>query len=93
MAQRFEGKAIIVTGAGSGIGEATARRFAAEDAMVVLVDRNQAAPKRVAGDLSCARALAHVADVSDSHAVDDMVADRREALWPAGRAREQCRRP
>ena len=74
MADRFEGKVVIVTGAASGIGEAAARRFAAEGAMLVLVDRDKAKLDKVAGDLSSDRALAHTADVSDSHATDDMVA-------------------
>jgi NAD(P)-dependent dehydrogenase (short-subunit alcohol dehydrogenase family) len=36
---RFEGKSIIVTGAGSGIGRATAKRFAAEGGKVVAADK------------------------------------------------------
>jgi meso-butanediol dehydrogenase/(S,S)-butanediol dehydrogenase/diacetyl reductase len=73
MADRFEGKVVIITGAASGIGEATARRFAAEGAKVVLVDRHRPALEKVAGELSPDRTLAHVADVSDSRAVDEMV--------------------
>lgn len=73
MADRFKGKVVIVTGAASGIGEATARHFAADGATVVLVDRNLAKLEKVAGDLSSDRTLAHVADVSDSSAVDDMI--------------------
>jgi meso-butanediol dehydrogenase / (S,S)-butanediol dehydrogenase / diacetyl reductase len=71
--QRFEGKVVIVTGAASGIGEATARRFAAEGALVTLVDREEQALKQVISDFPKERALAHVADVSDSAAVKAMV--------------------
>jgi meso-butanediol dehydrogenase/(S,S)-butanediol dehydrogenase/diacetyl reductase len=74
MKDRFEDKVVIVTGAASGIGEATARRFSAEGAKVILVDRQREALDKVAGELPSDRTLAHVADVSDSKAVDGMVA-------------------
>ena len=38
MKTRFEGKSVIVTGAGSGIGRATALAFAAEGARLILSD-------------------------------------------------------
>jgi NAD(P)-dependent dehydrogenase (short-subunit alcohol dehydrogenase family) len=41
MAKRFEGKVMLITGGGSGIGEATAERAASEGAKVVLVGRTQ----------------------------------------------------
>ena len=37
---RFDGKVVIVTGAASGIGLATARRFGREGARVVIADRD-----------------------------------------------------
>ncbi|MTV18955.1 MULTISPECIES: SDR family oxidoreductase [Bradyrhizobium] len=73
MKDRFEGKVVIVTGAASGIGEATARRFSSEGAKVVLVDREGKALEKVAGELPSDRTLMQIADVSDSRAVDDMV--------------------
>ncbi|MCP3442337.1 SDR family NAD(P)-dependent oxidoreductase [Bradyrhizobium sp. CCGUVB14] len=71
---RFESKVVIVTSAASGIGASTARRFASEGGSVVLVDRNEMALADIARELPSDRVLAHVADVSDSDAVDAMVA-------------------
>jgi len=59
---RLKGKVAIVTGAGSGIGEATARLMASEGASLVVADINGDAAKRVAADL--ASAVAVEADVS-----------------------------
>ncbi|AJP71899.1 SDR family NAD(P)-dependent oxidoreductase [Sphingomonas hengshuiensis] len=49
MQVRFAGKTIIVTGAGSGIGRATARAFAAEGGQVVAADLSDAVEETVAG--------------------------------------------
>ncbi|MCX6429445.1 MAG: 3-oxoacyl-ACP reductase [Actinobacteria bacterium] len=53
MTARLEGRVAVITGAGSGIGLATARRFASEGAKVVLADMNvqsgEAAAKEVGG--------------------------------------------
>ncbi|MGD8415599.1 MAG: glucose 1-dehydrogenase [Pseudomonadales bacterium] len=46
--RRFEDKRVVVTGAGSGFGEAIARRFAAEGARVVVADLNADGARRVA---------------------------------------------
>jgi NAD(P)-dependent dehydrogenase (short-subunit alcohol dehydrogenase family) len=68
---RLDGKVAIVTGAGSGIGEATARLMAAEGASVVVADINRAAAERVAGELDSA-VVAEV-DVSDEPSVMQMI--------------------
>lgn len=49
MARRFEGKVVLVTGGGSGMGEATAVRMAEEGAIVSLVDVDAAGGERVVG--------------------------------------------
>jgi NAD(P)-dependent dehydrogenase (short-subunit alcohol dehydrogenase family) len=51
MSKRLEGKVAIITGATSGIGEATARRFAAEGAKLVLAGRTVDKGERVAAEI------------------------------------------
>ncbi len=68
--QRFEGKVVLVTGAGSGIGEAAARRFSEEGAAVVLVGDHRKNIAAVAADLPRERTLAKVADVSRYAEID-----------------------
>lgn len=72
--ERYWSKAVVVTGAASGIGEATARRFSREGAMVVLADRDAEALKRVAADLPPERTRVQVVDTASSADVEAMIA-------------------
>ena len=60
---RLAGKVAIITGATSGIGEASARLFVAEGATVVLAGRNAERGQQIANELG-ERALFQVADVT-----------------------------
>jgi NAD(P)-dependent dehydrogenase (short-subunit alcohol dehydrogenase family) len=73
--QDFERKVAIVTGAGSGIGEAVARVFAARGASVVVADINQKAAEKVATAISTDGGSAKpiTGDVADPAAVEAMV--------------------
>ena len=62
--ERFGGKTVIVTGAGSGIGAATARRFSTDGANVVLSGRTLAKLDAIARDLAADRTLTRETDVS-----------------------------
>jgi len=73
---RFEKRAAVVTGGGSGIGEAVVRGLFAEGASVVVVDANEAGAKRVAESLGDPTRVYSVAlDVTDSARVDQMIAE------------------
>jgi NADP-dependent 3-hydroxy acid dehydrogenase YdfG len=63
----------VVTGASSGVGEATARRLADEGCRVALVARREERLEALADDLGRERALPVPTDVTDTDAVEAMV--------------------
>ena len=69
---RFENQTVIVTGAGRGIGEAIARRFASEGARVACVSRTETNAAKVADAINATtpdRAKAYAVDVADKKTV------------------------
>lgn len=70
---RLDGKAALITGAGAGIGEATAALFARQGASVVVFDRESPHAEAVAEAIRRAggRALAAAGDVRDSDCIKD----------------------
>jgi len=78
MGDRLDGKVAVITGASSGIGEGTARRFVAEGARCVLVDLRDVAGERLAAELGDAATYVHadVAREADVAAAIDVAVER-----------------
>ncbi len=79
---RFKGKTVIVTGAATGIGQATALRLGEEGASVACIDIDAAAAEQTAQAISAAggKALALQCDVSHESAVQSVVSQVVERL-------------
>lgn len=69
MSRRLEGRVAVITGAASGLGLATARRFASEGAHVVIVDMNDEAGNAAAAEVG---GIFVKADVTNAEQVDNM---------------------
>jgi NAD(P)-dependent dehydrogenase (short-subunit alcohol dehydrogenase family) len=75
-ADRFSGTVAVVTGAGSGIGKATALAFAAEGAAVVVIDRRGERARSVCDEIAARAGAAEpaVLDVRDEEQVRSLAA-------------------
>ncbi|MFJ8471553.1 SDR family NAD(P)-dependent oxidoreductase [Kitasatospora sp. NPDC094011] len=77
--ERFSGRNVLITGGGSGIGQATVHRILAEGGKVVAVDVNEDGLKktldRAAADGTAERLTIQVLDISDEAAVVAGVAE------------------
>lgn len=78
---RFAGRTIIVTGAGSGIGRATAARLVAEGAYVVGADLSEERLREVADELGSPGFRYVVGSIADQAVVDRVVAEAGPELW------------
>ncbi|HEX2438804.1 MAG TPA: SDR family NAD(P)-dependent oxidoreductase, partial [Methylomirabilota bacterium] len=79
---RFDGKAVLVSGAGSGIGRATAIGFSARGARVAVADIDRARAEAVVAEISAAAgtAVAIVADAATNDGVEAMIAGTVKAF-------------
>jgi meso-butanediol dehydrogenase/(S,S)-butanediol dehydrogenase/diacetyl reductase len=84
MTRRFEGKVVLITGAASGIGAATARRFAREGAQLVLGDIDESGGTALAKELA-ERGSATAFRATDVGDLAQVEALTREAVERFGR--------
>jgi 2-hydroxycyclohexanecarboxyl-CoA dehydrogenase len=89
---RVEGKVVLITGGGSGIGAATGELVCAEGGKVLLVDANAAAlastTRAIVDQIPGARVATFVADVAQAPEAARAV-ERARGVWSTRRSGEQ----
>src|SRR2546426_12316312 len=76
---RFSGKTALITGGGTGIGAAVARRLVSEGANVAIMGRRSEPLRAVADDVGC---FVVQADAADAHAVRGALAEIHGRFGP-----------
>lgn len=86
--KRFAGRAVVITGGGSGIGRATALAFAREGARVTIADINQADGEAAVAEIAGAGGVAQfvATDGTDEAQVAALIARATEAYGPVHHA-------
>jgi len=81
---KFDGKTVIVTGGGGGIGGAACRRFARQGARVAVFDMNLDAAQRVAAEIGAdgGEAVAFRCDITNRGEVDEAIAAAEARFGP-----------
>lgn len=80
LSRSVEGRGVLITGAGSGMGRATAHLFADEKALVAVTDRHESAVAEVVKEITDAGGTAKgwVLDVADKDAIEQVVTEIAE---------------
>ena len=81
MNNQFNGQVAVVTGAASGIGLAITKKLQAEGAIVAMLDLNEAALQRAAGEVGDG-AFAFMVDLTNEAQVGERCVSNRGAVWP-----------
>ena len=79
----FRGQVAVITGGGSGMGQAWARRLAKDGATVAILDVNEAGMAETAA--SASNIKPYVVDITDADAVANVFADIEASLGPVDR--------
>ena len=79
----FRGQVAVITGGGSGMGQAWARRLAEDGATVAILDVNEAGMAETAA--SASNIKPYVVDITDADAVASVFADIEASLGPVDR--------